>query len=53
MLEQGHASPTETPLIWVLEAGQIGAKPSMRTSHRVGRGTMGTDAAFVVGCDRR
>jgi hypothetical protein len=53
MLEQGHASPIGTPSKCVLDEGQIGSKPSISTSHKVGRRTMGTDAALVVGCDSR
>lgn len=47
--EQGHASPNETPSICVLEAGQILARPSVRTLHRVGIVMVGTEEVWVVG----
>ena len=49
----GHASPRGVPAIEVREEGQMGASPSIRTSHRVGKGTTGTDEARVDGWDRR
>jgi hypothetical protein len=51
--EQGQASPRGVPLICVRVDGQIGARPSMSTDQRVGRGTIGIDAACVVGCAKR
>lgn len=42
---QGHASPSETPLMAVRDAGQIGASPFMRTFHRTGSGTISIDDA--------
>lgn len=53
MEESGQASPRETPSITVREAGQIGARPSIRTCQRVGIGTMRTDEAWVVGWEMR
>lgn len=50
---RGHASPRDMPSMIVREAGQMGAKPSMRTCHRVGTGTMKTDEAWVVGWEMR
>jgi hypothetical protein len=49
----GQASPREVPSRVVREGGQMGAKPSMRTDQRVGRGMMGTEEAWVVGWERR
>lgn len=51
--EQGQASPREMPLMAVREGGQMGAKPVIKTSHRVGRDTMGIEEACVEGWDRR
>ena len=45
----GQASPRETPAMVVREEGQMGARPSMRTSHRVGSGMIGTDETNVDG----
>ncbi len=53
MEEQGHASPRETPSTCVRDAGQIPARPSMRTLHRVGIMITGTDEACVDGWDMR
>ena len=50
---QGQASPKGVPAIEVREDGQMGARPSMRTVHKVGSGTIGTEDARVAGCDRR
>jgi len=50
---RGQASPREVPSRLVREGGQIGARPSMRTDQRVGSGTMGTEEAWVVGCESR
>lgn len=47
---QGQASPRDTPLIAVRDWGQIGARPFMRTFHRVGMMTIGVDDACVEGC---
>jgi hypothetical protein len=51
--EQGHASPIDTPSIRVRVAGQIVDKPSIRTDQSVGSGIIGTEEAWVEGCDRR
>lgn len=53
MEEQGQASPMETPTICVLDEGQILERPLMRTVQRVGTVMTGTDAACVVGWERR
>lgn len=45
MLEQGQASPIATPSIRIRDEGQIGARPSIRTAHRVVSWTIGTEAA--------
>ena len=45
----GQASPRGTPAMVAREEGQMGARPSMRTSHRVGIGTTGTEEASVDG----
>lgn len=37
----------------VREGGQIGARPSIRTDQRMGRGTMGIEEARVLGWERR
>jgi len=50
---QGHASPSGTPSSCVRVAGQMGARPSMRTDHRVGSGMTGTLDACVEGCESR
>ena len=49
MVESGQASPRELPSMTVREAGQMAARPSMRIDQRVGRGTIGTDEARVLG----
>jgi hypothetical protein len=41
----GQASPIEMPSILVREGGQIGPSPSISVFQRVGRTTIGTDAA--------
>ena len=51
--EHGQASPSDTPSMAVRLAGQIGARPVIRTFHRTGRITMGIEDACVVGCERR
>ena len=53
IVERGQASPREVSSRFVRDGGQIGARPSMRTDQRVGRGTIGTEEACVVGCERR
>jgi hypothetical protein len=53
MVESGHASPREVESICVREEGQIEARPSTKTCQRVGSGTIGTEDACVVGCDRK
>ena len=52
-VESGQASPREVSSRFVRDGGQIGARPSMSTDQRVGRGTIGTEEACVVGCERR
>jgi hypothetical protein len=52
-VESGQASPREVPSITVREVGQIGARPSIMTDQRVGRGTTGTDEATVRGWEMR
>lgn len=49
MEEQGHASPSDTPSIWVRVLGQMDASPLMSTVHRVGMVMMGTEDACVDG----
>jgi hypothetical protein len=49
MVDSGHASPSGVESIWVRDGGQIGASPSIKTYHRVGSETTGTDEACVVG----
>lgn len=51
--EHGQASPREIPLMAVREGGQIGAKPVIKTSQRVGRRTIGIEEACVEGWDKR
>lgn len=53
MDEQGQASPMDTPSIWVRDDGQTLDKPLLRTVQRVGTVMTGTEAAWVVGCERR
>ena len=53
MDEHGHASPRETPFTCVLDAGQMPARLSTRTFHRVGIMMIGTDEACVDGWDSR
>lgn len=53
MDERGQASPRGVESIAVREEGQIGARPSMRRVQRVGRRTMGTEEARVVGWEIR
>lgn len=53
IIESGQASPMETPSTCVRVAGQIGARQSMRRFQKVGRRTIGTEAAWVVGWERR
>ena len=52
-VDSGHASPSEVLSIVVREAGQMGARPSIRTDQRTGRGTIGIEEARVRGWDRR
>ena len=49
----GHASPREVPASVVRDEGQMGARPSMRTSHNVGTGITGTEDARVEGWDNK
>lgn len=51
--EHCQASPRDTPSIWVREEGQTLDRPLMRTVQRVGTVITGTEAAWVVGCERR
>jgi hypothetical protein len=53
MEEHGHASPRDTSSMAVRLAGQIGARPVIRTFHRTGKMTIGIEDAWVVGCERR
>jgi hypothetical protein len=53
MTEHGHASPIEIPSICVRVAGQMGVRLSMSVFHSVGSGIMGTEEAWVVGCDSK
>jgi len=50
---QGQASPRETPSMLVRVDGQTLERPFMRTVQRVGTVMMGTEAACVVGWERR
>ena len=47
--EHGQASPRGMPFTCVRVAGQISDSPSIKTNQSVGRGTIGADAACVVG----
>lgn len=49
---QGQASPRETPLMAVREAGQMGPRPFINTFQSTGIGTMMTLEAWVEGCER-
>ena len=49
----GQASPNGTPSICVRLVGQTLIKPFISTSHSVGSVMMGTEDAWVVGCERR
>jgi hypothetical protein len=49
----GQASPMDVLSTLVREAGQIGARPSIRTDQSVGRGIIGIEEARVLGWDRR
>lgn len=53
MDEQGQASPIDIPSTWVRDAGHTLDKPLMRSVQSVGTVMTGTDAAWVVGCERR
>lgn len=50
---QGQASPMDTPSIWVRDEAQTLDNPLLRTVQRVGTVMTGTEAAWVVGCERR
>jgi hypothetical protein len=52
-VERGQASPREVESRVVREAGQMGARPSIRRDQRTGRGTMGMEDARVRGWERR
>ena len=49
----GQASPSEVPPMEAREDGQIGPRPSIRTSHNAGNGTTGIEEALVSGWDKR
>lgn len=51
--EHRQASPMDIPSICVLDGGQMGDSPSIRTDQRVGMEIMGTDEASVDGCESR
>lgn len=53
MDEHGHASPRDTPSIWVRVDGHTLERPLMRTFQRVGTVMIGTEEAWVEGCERR
>ncbi len=53
MVDKGHASPSGVESICVREGGQMGDNPSINTCHRVGKGTIGTEDAWVVGWERK
>lgn len=53
IVEQFQASPSDMPSILVRVVGQMSERPSMSTDHKVGRGTTGTEDAWVVGWDIR
>jgi len=46
---EGQASPRVVPSMVVRDDGQIGARPSIKTDQRTGRGIMGMDEATVRG----
>lgn len=50
---RGQASPREVESIMVRVEGQTGARPSIRTDQRVGRGIIGLPRWTVRGWDRR
>lgn len=50
---RGQASPREVESIVVRLEGQMGARPSIRTDQRVGRGIMGLPRWTVRGWERR
>lgn len=52
-MERGHASPREILFMDVRVEGQIGAREDMSVSQNVGTSIMGTEAAWVVGWERR
>lgn len=52
-VDRGQASPRDVASSVVRDAGQIGARPSMRTDQSIGSGTIGIEEARVFGCDRR
>lgn len=53
MTERGHASPIDTPSICVRDDGQIGARDSIKKFQNVGKRTIGTEDACVLGCESR
>jgi hypothetical protein len=53
IVDNGQASPRETPSSCVRDGGHMGARPSIRTCHRVGSGTIGTEEACVVGWEMK
>lgn len=50
---RGQASPMEVESMMVRVDGQTGARPSIRTLQRVGRGTIGLPRWMVRGWARR
>ena len=53
MTEHRQASPIETPSICVRVDGQMGDRPSIKTDHSVEMGIIGTEEAWVEGCESR
>lgn len=53
IVEQGHASPRDTPLIFVREAGQTLPSPFIKQFHKVGVVMIGTEEARVEGWEIR
>ena len=53
MVDRGQASPSEVESIWVRDGGQIGDRPSIKTCHKVGKETTGTEDACVVGWEMK
>jgi hypothetical protein len=53
MVDRDQASPSEVESIWVRDGGQMGDKPSIKTCHKVGKETTGTEDACVVGWEMK